>query len=359
MLLQSGTAPQRAADDARDGYGHVRFVVEGASPSDGHDVRTKAALAGQIAELLGIPFREADDAAEPRGGRPYCVPCATLTSEQASKLGIASDADLFGGVAPQPFVATKVITHPLWREGGSAPAGWSPRFSALVRYAALDGFSVFSAADALAAGEHLLRDGAVRVKPGRGVGGAGQTVVTDRAQLLELVERQSDPAVWRDGWVLERHLERVQTCSVGQVRIGRWLLSYHGRQRLTHNHHGQPVYGGSTLHVVRGDFTTLLQRPMSSALRLALYQALLYHRLARTCYPGHVLLALQLRCRPGLRCPGPLALGRARAILAHRRRQRCRTGGASLPACRPRIALGPGLDARDLRRGAHPGRRRC
>ena len=56
---------------------------------------------------------------------PYFVPSDTLTSERANQLGIRSEVDLFGGVVPYAFAATRLITHPLVEPEACAPAGWS------------------------------------------------------------------------------------------------------------------------------------------------------------------------------------------------------------------------------------------
>ena len=61
----------------------------------------------------------------------------------------------------------------------------------------------------------------------------------------------------RDGLVLEENLVDVTTHSVGQVRVAELVASYHGTQRLTSDNHGEQVYGGSDLLVVRGGFDAL------------------------------------------------------------------------------------------------------
>ena len=71
-------------------------------------------------------------------GRVYFVPSDTLIGvENAARLGIAGEQDLFGGVVPYPFVATKAITHPLVGPNAYAPEGWSDAFPHQVQDAVL------------------------------------------------------------------------------------------------------------------------------------------------------------------------------------------------------------------------------
>src|SRR5207237_998497 len=98
-------------------------------------------------------------------------------------LGVIAEDDLFGGVVPYPFVATKAITHPLVEAGAAAPAGWAPGFADRVRDVVLPGFTAFALADARRAGARLLGYGPVRVKRALGTGWCDQTVVAGAAEL--------------------------------------------------------------------------------------------------------------------------------------------------------------------------------
>jgi hypothetical protein len=167
-----------------------------------------------------------------------------------------------------------------------APAGWSALFAERVREVVLDGYSAFGAADARAAAARLLAGGPVRVKDVDGVGGVGQTVVSNQAEFEQLLASHDAAALARVGLVLERNLHEVRTHSVGQVVVGPWQLSYVGHQSLTRNHRDHEVYGGSTLRVVRGDFDALHALPLDAAERTAIGQALVYHRAAMASFPG-------------------------------------------------------------------------
>src|SRR5207249_3972954 len=101
----------------------------------------------------------------------------TLVDDEARALGVRTEDDLFGGVIPHPFVATKAITHPLVEPDAPAPVGWSHGFAARVRDVVLPGFSTFTLRDARRAGARLLTLGPVRIKPARGSGWRGQVVV--------------------------------------------------------------------------------------------------------------------------------------------------------------------------------------
>jgi hypothetical protein len=206
--------------------------------------------------------------------------------QEARRLGIRGPRDLFGGVVPHPFVATKVITHPLVRPNAAAPRGWSHGFASDVRQAVLPGYSVFSPADALEAGRLLLADGPIRLKRPEGVGGAGQQVVSNEAELAEAVAAIQTDEILHQGLVIERNLASVETYSVGQAQVGWQVVSYHGTQRLTRNHHGYEVYGGSDLVVVRGGFDELLAMPLEARVRTAVEQALTYHHAALRHFKG-------------------------------------------------------------------------
>src|SRR5690606_15611073 len=93
-------------------------------------------------------------------------------------------------------------------------------------------------------------------------------------------------ALRRCGVVVEANLNEVATYSVGQSRVGHTLITYCGTQKLTTSNHGNDVYGGSELVVVRGDFDRLLQREWDQTMHTAISQACHYHAAALACYPG-------------------------------------------------------------------------
>ncbi len=269
-------------------------VVWSADPqayASDHERATRSNFAERLAALKQFRFAGEYDAshAHPPPGAPlYFVPSDTVPSTQlARSLGISTPHDLFGGVVPHPFVATKAITHPLVGRAAVCPEGWEPGFAPAVADAVLEGFTAFSLEDARWAGRQLLDQGAARVKPVRATGGRGQTVVHDAESLDRCLAALDEAAIASDGVVLERNLARPRTYSVGQVLVDQTLVSYHGRQRMTRDNAGQSVYGGSDLTLVRGDFDALLALTAPPPpVRLAIDQARRYHRAVSDCYPG-------------------------------------------------------------------------
>lgn len=255
--------------------------------ADNHDHRTKASVAHALADLMGLHFGGMYRAEERPDGPLFFVPSDTLTSvESARRLGIESGDQLFGGVVPHPFVATKLVSHGLVHPEAAAPPGWSAAHGQAIQDVVLPGYSVFTAADARVAAERLLAHGSMRLKNPDGVGGLGQQVMHSAAEL-EAWLAETDPAQLREhGVVLERNLRQVETLSVGQVQAGPLKATYVGTQQLTRNHRGHEVYGGSTLTVVRGDFEALRELPLAPELATAVEQALVYHRAAAEHYPG-------------------------------------------------------------------------
>lgn len=253
--------------------------------ANAHEQMTRMEVVRRLARLKG--YTVAEEFAPPPLGPVYRVPSDTIVGvERAQALGIRCRDDFFGGVVPWPFVSTKAITHGLTDGQAQAPEGWNPAFGRMVGDAVLPGFTVFTRADAQWAGERLLRAGPARVKLVRETGGNGQTVVTDRAALDACLAGIGDAMLAQDGVVIEQNLHDVQTLSVGQVHVAGLVATYFGRQRLTRNHSGAEVYGGSDLTVVRGDFQALLGQPLAPEVRIAVEQALLYDSAAQACFPG-------------------------------------------------------------------------
>jgi len=246
----------------------------------GELARRIAVLCGWDSAAPGAPARE--------GGPPrYIVPAATLDDPaEAARLGIRGETDLFGGVVPHPFVATKIITHDLVDDHAGAIAGWSGEFARRVAPVVLNGYSVFSRADARRAGERLLKDGEVRLKPACARGGRGQTVVRTAAELEHALAAMEESELAEGGLVLEENLEDVVTFSVGQLRLPGFVASYSGTQSLAPDNRGEMVYGGSELHVVAGDFERLLALELPPDVHRAVEHAWRYDQAASECYAG-------------------------------------------------------------------------
>ncbi|MFV3383281.1 DUF3182 family protein [Pseudomonas sp. NY15354] len=255
------------------------------TPEHEHAVHLK--IAAYLARLLGIA--RVEPLPPPSGtGAYYYLPTETLVDPQRYRaIGILDEDDLFGGVVPFPFVATKAISHPL-PANANFPPGWSDAFAQDACDALLRGYTVFNKADARQAAHLLLREGPLRVKPVQACAGRGQAVIEDAQDLEPMLAQMDDKALALVGLVLEEHLEQVQTFSVGQVHVGQLRCSYYGTQRLTHDHQGTEIYGGSDLIVVRGGYEALLQLPLEDHLRLAITQAMTYERAALQHFPGFI-----------------------------------------------------------------------
>jgi hypothetical protein len=273
-----GTSKQ-AATALSDELRPARGVVVTYSPTDpdpahGHEGVTRTVISRTLAALQGYDFAGEYEPSRRYPGRVYFVPSDALAGvEAARQLGIHTEGDLFGGVVPHPFVATKVITHPLVEPDACAPAGWSHAFARRVCDVVLPGFAAFTRRDACRAGARLLAHGPVRLKPALGSGWRGQAVVTAPSELEAALDVFDTAELPRCGLVLEQNLADVTTYSVGQVRVSGLLGTYCGTQRVTNDNGGAAVYGGSDLLVVRGGYDDLLGFDLTAEARVAVAQA--------------------------------------------------------------------------------------
>ena len=285
-MMQTSAITVAAAGVACARRGVVVFR-DAKSQRAAHDHATCGAIARALAAIKGAPFAGEYDAGVDYGHIPYFVPTDTLVGvDDARALGIADEDDLFGGVVPHAFVATKCISHPLVDERACVPEGWSEAFGQRVRGAVLEGYAAFSTDDAMRAGVRLFVHGPVRIKRALGIGGYGQIVVSDERALEQALADADADEVARFGIALEQDLVDVTTHSVGQARVDDLVASYCGTQRLTRNNHGHQVYGGSDLLVARGDYDALLALDHAPATRRAVLHARLYDEAAFDCYAG-------------------------------------------------------------------------
>jgi hypothetical protein len=255
-------------------------------PRSPHERASHAWVAQRLAALCGWTFGGEYDGRPDRAGLAYFVPDETLTAEQAAALGIAGEDDLFGGVVPHGFVASKVITHGLPAADASAPRGWEHGLSARLAGSVLAGFSGFEPAAIEPAGRQLLAlGGPVRLKEPRARGGNGQHVVADAEALHEVAASLDPDAVRRDGMVLEQHLEHATTCSVGELHVGGRRLAYIGTQRQVRDRQGREVYGGSSLRLLQGNLDALEPLAAAPVERAALRQARRYDEAVAAAWP--------------------------------------------------------------------------
>jgi hypothetical protein len=263
------------------------YAPRGDSFADDHEQATHFGIAKRLAALKGYRFEGRYDPGTTYVEPVYIVPSDTLVEgPDTETLRIESDDDLFGGMVPFPFVATKAITHPLVADDAERPEGWSLQFAPATRDAVHRGFTVFCAEDARQAFRLLRQDGPVRVKPVRATGGRGQAVVSSAAELDERLGQLDNADLASCGLVLEENLTDVVTCSIGEIRVAGLVAAYCGTQRLTRDNLGRTVYGGSDLTVVRGSLDGLRTMSLSKALQIAVAQAQLYDAAAARTYPS-------------------------------------------------------------------------
>jgi hypothetical protein len=265
----------------------VQYSGEESEPAPKHESVSRTEIATKLAALKRYDFGGDYDPARHYRGPLYFVPSDTLVGfETARKLGIRDEHDLFGGVVPYPFAATKTITHPLVSTDAFAPQGWSHEFARCVEGAVLFGFSAFTLADLRRAGAVVLERGRARVKPARGIGGRGQNVVTSAADLDAVLDTMDLAELARYGTVIEQNFDKIETYSVGQTHVADLLATYVGTQRLTKDNRSADVYGGSDLTVVRGDYDALLSLDLSQEARLAITNARVYEAAASQAFAG-------------------------------------------------------------------------
>ena len=252
-----------------------------------HEEASLDAMAAQIATLRGARYLGRIAGSEPCDGvRPYFVPDDTLEAAQARLLGVQGPDDLFGGVVPYRFAATKVISHPLVPGAAVVPAGWVAGLEVPLDGAVLPGFAVFSREDARRAGATLLPLGRLRLKLARGIGGVGQVLVRDACELDAALDDLPGDELRTHGATLEQDLAEAETWSIGYATCAGIEMAYVGVQRQARNRNGHAVYGGSDLDVIRGDFATLAQAPMPAGARDAVRRAQAYDTAMLAAFPG-------------------------------------------------------------------------
>ncbi|MBC5768026.1 DUF3182 family protein [Ramlibacter albus] len=242
-------------------------------------VRQVAALRGERAGGFHHPGATHDE-------RPFFVPQDTLTTEEAAALGIHGPQQLFGGVVPHAFVATKAISHALVDPGATCVHGWVHGLAAGIEACVLPGFTVFDQGDALTAGQRLLARGPVRLKPVRASGSRGQSVAQDDASLRRAVAQMDPHEIATHGLVVEVQVDELHTFSIGQVQVAGLTASYFGVQRSTRDNEGVSAYGGSSLTLVRGGYDALLALRPAPEVMHAIGQARCYDDAVSACYPG-------------------------------------------------------------------------
>lgn len=262
----------------------VTYAPPGGDGVTEHEIAARVNVAKALAGLKGYRFGGGYQPTLRRNGALYFVPSQTVSGEEARALGIRGEEDLFGGVVPFPFVATKAIAHPLPGRAAFRPSGWCEAFPERVREVVLPGFSAFTREDAREAARLLLANGPVRLKRGRGIGGRGQAVI--EALDDPVFDTLDETELRTYGLVVEPNLADLTTFSVGQVCVGDLRASYCGTQKATHDNQGELVYGGSDLLVARGGFDELERLDFPPQVRIAIEQAKAFDAAAQDEFDG-------------------------------------------------------------------------
>ncbi|HYD75058.1 DUF3182 family protein [Ramlibacter sp.] len=264
----------------------VALMAPGSQRSSEHERAALERHTQAIATLLGWQAGGWHDIARPYQPPLYFVPNETLSLAQASQLGITGPDDLFGGVVPHAFVASKAISHPLVSPQADRPPGWNAGLDGACGDAVLAGYSAFSRDDAQAAARRLLGNGPVRIKPSLGTGGRGQVVAKDEQAVREALAAMDPAELGEHGVVMEEQLTEVRTYSIGTVQVRDQRASYFGTQQLTRDPRGQEVYGGSELTVQRGGFDALAAADAPDIIARCIEQARRFDAGVQACYPG-------------------------------------------------------------------------
>ena len=253
-----------------------------------HDQASREVLVARLAALLRLPLIPQVETTDDVGTDILLVPRETIV-DGPDRPTTFSATTLLGGRVPHPFVATKAITHGLIHPEAACPGGWSNAMAERLGDAALNGYTAFTASDAIEAGLRLLEIGPARVKDVNGKASLGQTVVQSERELRAVIADQDPDALARFGIVVEENMKEVETYSVGSLSVAGLEISYVGDQQETVDHKGRTVYGGTRLRCVRGGFDRLTHLGLEPEAVEAIRCAAVFDDAARRAYPTMVL----------------------------------------------------------------------
>jgi len=230
--------------------------------------------AERIARLLQYDYGRVGDAVLDAQQRIYFVPDHTLTAVEAERLGVRTERDLFGGVVPHAFVATRAATHAPISADADVPQNWSYALARILSGCVLRGFSAFSHGDARLAAQRLLRTGPVRLDCGDTE--ASRNMLSDMDEFDEALDGIAVIDVATQGVVIEQALAEQTTYVVGRARVANECVSYVGTRRTARIECGRRIHAGCDLAVVPGDFTALDRVGLSTEARYAVLKAARY-----------------------------------------------------------------------------------
>ena len=305
-----------------------------------HDQASREVLVTRLATLLRIPLVPEVLTTDDVGPHILLVPRETLVDGPGPASPLSATT-LLGGWVPHPFVATKAITHGLISREAACPEGWSNAMADRLGDAALNGYTAFTASDAIEAGLRLLETGPARVKDVNGKASLGQTVVNTASELRAVIADQDADELMRFGIVVEENMSDVETYSVGSLSVAGLEISYVGDQQETIDHKGRTVYGGTRLRCVRGGLDRLTHLGLESEAVEAIRCAAVFDDAARRAYSNMVLTRRNYDVLAGRDARGRRRVG----VLE----QSWRVGGATGAevAALEAFAHGPDLDSVD------------
>ncbi|HEU4665134.1 MAG TPA: DUF3182 family protein [Dokdonella sp.] len=232
-----------------------------------------AHTAERIARLLQY---ECGSAPRDDRQRIYFVPDHTLTLAEAARLGIRSELDLYGGVVPHAFVATRAAAHAPISADAVVPQSWSYALARMLASNVLRGYSAFTVMDACIAAKRLLRSGPVRIHCGDAEPAPAGEALHDLDDCIEAIEAIPLVDLGLRGVVVEHALAEESVHVVGNARIGAQSVSYLGTRRAARTVHGVTVHAGCDLVLVQGDFTALDRVGLDAHERKAVLKAAYY-----------------------------------------------------------------------------------
>src|SRR5262245_53473675 len=157
--------------------GVVVYLPRFGKPMQWHHKVVLDACAKAIAKIKACAFAGHYELGSDYSDPLFVVPSDTLLVDEASRLGIGSSNDLYGGVVPHLFLKTKAITHGLIDRHAECPLGWSTAFAERVREIVLPGYTIFSNRDARLAERRMLTPEPIRLKTPLSAAGTVKTAV--------------------------------------------------------------------------------------------------------------------------------------------------------------------------------------
>ena len=238
------------------------------------DAACLAHTAERIARLLQYDYGGARSPVPDPQQHVYFVPDHTLTAVEAERLGVRTERDLFGGVVPHAFVATRAATHAPVSADAEVPHNWSYALARILAGCVLRGHSAFSSTDARMAAQRLLRSGPVRLNCGETE--TSRDMLCDMDEFDEALSGIAGIDIATHGVVVEQALSEQTTYVVGRARVASETVSYVGTRRAACIESGRATHAGSDLAVVPGDFTALGCVGLSADAREAVLKAARY-----------------------------------------------------------------------------------